>query len=91
MAHLSRCSHCTPRKLNGWDQGGDKTHLGRVCSPSTWLPELLGPGKGTETKAQPSLCLCGVPKNLNLSSLVLGNARNPGPALDSSPAEQPGT
>ena len=42
--------------------------------------------------AQLSLCLCGVPKklNLNLSGLVLGNAHNPGPALDSSPAEQPG-
>ena len=36
------------------------------------------------------LCLCGVPENLNLSSLDLGSARNPGPALDSSPTEQPG-
>ena len=25
------------------------THLGRVCSPSTWLPELLGP-KGTKLR-----------------------------------------
>ena len=23
-------------------------HLGRVRSPSTWSPELLGPGKGTK-------------------------------------------
>ena len=39
---------------------------------------------------QPNLCLCGVPETLNLSSLDLGSARNPGPTLDSSPAEQPG-
>ena len=26
MAHLSRCSHCAPRKPSGWDRGGDKTH-----------------------------------------------------------------
>jgi len=32
-----------------------------------------------KTQAQPSLCLCGVPENLNLSGLELGNARNPGP------------
>ena len=36
-------------------------------------------------QAQLSLCLCGVPENLNLSGLDLGSARNPGPALDSSP------
>ena len=33
--------------------------------------------------AQPSLRLCGVPENLNLSGSDLGSARNPGPALDS--------
>ena len=22
-AHLRRCSHCAPRKLSGWDLGGD--------------------------------------------------------------------
>ena len=58
-----------------------------VCSPSTWLPELLRPGKGT--KCRPSQ-VCGLPENLNLSSLDLGSARNPGPTLDSSPAEQHG-
>ena len=26
MAHLRRCSRCAPRKLSGWDQGGDKSH-----------------------------------------------------------------
>ena len=25
-AHLRRCSHCAPRKPNGWDQVGDKMH-----------------------------------------------------------------
>ena len=43
---------------------------------------------GHKTQVQPSLHLCGVPENLN--GLDLGSARNPGPALDSSPAEQPG-
>ena len=33
-------------------------------------------------QAQQSLCLCGVPENLKLSSLDLGSAHNPGPALD---------
>ena len=28
-AHLRQCSHCTPRKLSGWDGGGDKM-------PCTW-------------------------------------------------------
>ena len=35
-------------------------------------------------QAQPSLHLCGVPKNLNLSSLDLGSTYNSGPASDSS-------
>ena len=61
------------------------THLGEC----TWSPKLLSPGKGTECMPN-RLCLCGVPKNLNLSGLGLGSARNSGPALDSSPAEQPG-
>ena len=56
---------------------------GTVCSPSTGLTELLGPGKGTKKHAQLSLCPCGVPENLNLSGLDLGSAQNAGPALDS--------
>ena len=90
MAHLRWCSHGAPRKWRGWDQGGDKMHhpARRVQSPSTWSPELLGPEKGTKRRPN-TLCLCGVPENLNLSSLDLGSARNPGLALDSS-AEQPG-
>ena len=46
--------------------------------------------EGHKMQAQSSLCLYGVPKNLNMSSIDLGSARNPGPALDSSPAEQRG-
>ena len=46
--------------------------------------------EGHKTQAQLSLCLCGVSENLNLSALDLGSARNPGPALDSSPVDQPG-
>ena len=41
--------------------------------PSSWT------WKGHKTQAQPSLCLCGIPKNLNLSSLGLGSACDPGP------------
>ena len=51
----------------------------RVPSQSTLLRQ-----------AQRSLCHCGVPDNLNLSGIDLGSACNPGPTLDSSPAEQPG-
>ena len=39
---------------------------------------------GCKTQAQPSLCFCGVPENLNLSGLDLGRACKPGPASDSS-------
>ena len=86
-AHLRWCSCDTPGKLSGWDRGGDKMHRppGTGCSSSTWLPELLRPGKGTNLYSTHS-----GPENLNLSSLDLGSARNPGPALDRSSAEQPG-
>ena len=46
-------------------------------SPSSWSPELLGPGKGTKRTAYPGLCPCGTPENL--SCLDLGSARNSGP------------
>ena len=39
---------------------------------------------GHKTQAQPSLYICEVPENLNLSGLDLGSACNPGPASDSS-------
>jgi len=48
----------------------------------TWLPELLGHGKGK--KRRPSQVYAFV-ENLNLSSLDLGSACNIGPALESSP------
>ena len=52
MPHLRQCSHCKPRNLSGWDQGGDNMYhpAGRVCSPSPWSPELLRPGKGTKRR-----------------------------------------
>ena len=54
-------------------------HLERVRSSSSWFPELLGP-EGYKTQSQPSLQLCGVPENLNLSGLDLGGTHNSGPA-----------
>ena len=91
-AHLRWCFHCTPRKPSSWDRGDDKMHpQPRESVLAKHLVAWVGcTWEGHKTQAQPSLCLCGVPKNLNLSSLDLGSAHNPGPALDSSPAEQPG-
>ena len=86
----TRHARYTPRKPSCWDWGGDKsqpstggdyTHQGTGHLSSSDLERA-------QTQAQPSLCLCGVPENLNLSSLDLGNAQNPGAILDSSPAEQ---
>ena len=45
---LRRCAGCTPRKLSFRDGGGDK--LQQSCSPNTWSPELLRPGKGTKLR-----------------------------------------
>ena len=47
-AHLRRCACCTPGKPSGRDGGADK--LQRLCSPNTWSPELLRPGKGTKCR-----------------------------------------
>ena len=49
--------------------------------PSTWSPELLGPGKCTEHRPNR---VCAVVEYLNLSSLDLGSTYKPGPASDSS-------
>ena len=70
-----------PRKPSGWDQGGDKTHsppeesalTKHLVAWASWTWE------GHKTHAQLSLCLRGLPKNLNLSGLERGSARNPGP------------
>ena len=47
-------SRCAPRKPRGWDPEVIRrtAHLGRVHSPSTWSPELLGPGQ-SEPKSRP--------------------------------------
>ena len=47
----------------------------------TWVAQTW---EGHKMRAQPSLCLWGLPECLNLSSLDLGSAYNPGPAPDSS-------
>ena len=85
-------SRCAPRKQSSWDRGGDKHTASRGESALAkhlfaWAAQTW---EGHRTQVQLSLCFCGVPKNLNLSGLDLGSACNPGPALDSSPAEQPG-
>ena len=86
MAHLRRACLLPPRKPSGWDGGGDKMHspLGRDCT-------LQAPGSlscldlgRAQQQTQPSLHLCGIPENLNLSGLDLGSACNPGPTSDSS-------
>ena len=49
-AHLRWRSCGAPKKPSSQDWGGDKMHHtpGTVCSPSTWSPKLLRPGKGTK-------------------------------------------
>ena len=78
MACLRWCSHCTPRKLSIWDRGGYKIH--RLLGESALAKHLVAwaalTREGHKTQAQLSLCLCGVPKNLNLSSLDLGSTHN---------------
>ena len=83
----------TPRKPRGWDQESDKMHRPPAESALTkhQVTEAAQTWEGHKMQAQPSLCLCGVPENLNLGVLDLGSAHNPGPALDNSPAEQLGT
>ena len=94
IAYLRRCSLCTPRKLSDWDRGSDKMQppmagpwLGGVGTAFknhlvTWAARTW---EGHKTQAQPSLSLCGLPENLNLSGLDLESACNPRPATDSSP------
>ena len=50
MAHLRWCSRATPRKAVARTDEVIKIHgpPGTVCSPSTWSPELLRPGKDTK-------------------------------------------
>ena len=46
-AHLSRPCPLPPRKPSGWDGEVMRRtpHLGRLCWPSPWSPEPLGPGR----------------------------------------------
>ena len=51
---------------------------GTVCSPSTWSPELLGPGKGT--KHGPNwVCVLWSMREPEAEQLNLGSSRNPDP------------
>ena len=80
------------RETEGLGRGGDKTHhppKERAITKHlvTWAARTWEKHK---MQAQLSLCLCGIPENLNRSGLDLGSARNPGPALERAPAEQPG-
>ena len=77
--HLRRHAGCTPRKPRGWDGRGKKSQLAKhLVTWAAWTSDRH------KTQAQPSLHLCGVPENLNLSSLGLESAGNPGTASDSS-------
>ena len=65
----------------GWDGEGRS----RAAPEENALVKLLVPwaawtGEGTKMQAQPSLGLCGVSENMNLSGLDLGSACNSGPA-----------
>ena len=81
-AHLRRRAHCTPRKLSGWDGGGNKMQPPTEgdCARPGHLSCLAW--EGHKMQAQPSLRLCGVPEKL--SALDLGSASNSGPTSDSS-------
>ena len=52
MAHWRRVHPLPPRKPSGWTREVVRCtpHLGRQRSPSTWSPELLGPGKGKKRR-----------------------------------------
>ena len=39
------------------------SHMGSVCSPSTWMPELLGPGKGTKRRPNQICAFVEYPRN----------------------------
>ena len=47
-AHLRRRSCCAPgnRATGTAEEIRSTAQLGRVCSPTTWSPELIWPGKG---------------------------------------------
>jgi len=78
---LRRCASCTPRKLSGRDREViSRSDHTRQTSHHLSCSDL---GRA-QTQAQPSLHLWGLPECLNLSSLDLGSAYNPGLASDGS-------
>ena len=91
--HQRRASGCGPAqpslKTSRWAtaRAGRKGEIFAIakhlvaCVARTW--------EGHKTQAQPSLRLCGVPKNLNLSILDLGSAGEPRAHLRQFLAEQP--
>ena len=70
-----------PRKLNGWDGGGDKMHSppGETALTKHLVTWAAWTWEAHKTQVQPSLCLCGVPENLNLRGLDLGSQTTQGP------------
>ena len=81
-AHLRQCSHGPPGKPSGQDEVVIKTHVpsGLTARAKPLVAWVARTWDGHKTQAQLSLHLCGVPENLNLSSLDLRSARNAGPA-----------
>ena len=86
-----------PRSWNGvpivhtenWAAGMEKVirctpNLGVTALTKHLVTWAAWTWEGHKMQAQPSLYLCGVPENMNLSCLDLGSTRNPGPASDSS-------
>ena len=92
MAHLRQHSCCAPgnRAAVTGEVIRHTTPPGESALAKYLVTWVARTWERHKTQPQPSLCLCGVPENLNLSGLDLGSARNPEPTLDSSPAEQPG-
>ena len=79
MAHLWWHSHFTPRNLSGWNQEDDKMHRptwGECARQAPGHLSCLNLG-WHKMQAWLSLCLCGVPENLNLSSFRPGKCRQP--------------
>jgi len=91
--HLRQHPRCAPRKLRGWDGGGDKTHRPTWGECARQAPGALvhqAPDLGRAQNADPieSVPLWST-QEPEPERLRPGKHHNPGPALDSSPAEQP--
>ena len=86
MAHLRSHTCCTPRKLSCWNRGGGKPQPpsgGEYVHQAPGHLSCSGLGRAKH-QVQPSLWLCGVPENLNLSGLDLRSACKPESPSDSS-------